>query len=322
MNSGPSTPPLVTFGITCFNAADSIGRAIASAAAQDWPNLEIIIVDDCSTDNSVATIEQAIANLPNARLVKHTTNKGVGGARQTILDNARGEFLAFGDDDDESQPTRISQQVQRVLDYEGEVGVNLIACYASGQRIYPNGHRLVIKAIGTQPIIPHGPEMADRMLFFRTIPGWDYGGTPACSLLARTNTMKAAGGFDMAFRRVEDIDWAIRLALLGGHFIGCTGDLYHQRATTGSDKTAEKNVDAELQLVEKHKSYLQDIGYYTYARLWPRLRFYYFTRNYVGMAGVFVTLLIRYPLPVLRHILRTGPARLRRDAAISRKVTA
>lgn len=313
--------PLITLGITCFNAADSIERAILAAAKQTWPNVEILIVDDCSTDNSAAVISRTIANLPQARLIQHSTNQGVAGARNTLLENAAGEFLAFADDDDESLPTRLTDQFNRIMAYEASAKTKLIACYASGHRVYPNGHHLIIRAIGINPTIPHGEGMADRMLFFRTIPGWDYGGTPACALMARVSTLREAGSFDPAFRRVEDIDWAIRLALKGGHFIGCAGNQYRQFATSSSDKTADKNLAAELQLVDKHKVYLQGIGYYTYARLWPKIRYYYFTKRYAALLVTFTRLLLQYPWPVVKHILQTGPARLRRDIAINKKVT-
>ena len=52
--------PLTTVGITCFNAEGTIERAIGSALAQTWPNLEILIVDDCSTDSSAEIAAQTI----------------------------------------------------------------------------------------------------------------------------------------------------------------------------------------------------------------------------------------------------------------------
>ena len=47
-----SDAPLITIGVTCFDAASTIRRVVLSAVLQDWPNTEIIVVDDCSTDNS------------------------------------------------------------------------------------------------------------------------------------------------------------------------------------------------------------------------------------------------------------------------------
>ena len=62
---------LVTIGITCYNAENTIDRAINSAFAQSWPKIEIIIVDDYSVDGSISIIEQMIAGHMNARLIKH-----------------------------------------------------------------------------------------------------------------------------------------------------------------------------------------------------------------------------------------------------------
>lgn len=94
--------PLITVGLTCFQAADTICQAIQSAVAQDWPNLEIIIVDDCSTDGSAKIVEQAIAGIANARLIRHAVNGGPAAARNSLLAAAKGEFLIFFDDDDKA----------------------------------------------------------------------------------------------------------------------------------------------------------------------------------------------------------------------------
>jgi len=88
--------------------------------------------------------------------------------------------------------------------------------------------------------------------------------------------MIKAGGFDSNFRRVEDIDFAVRLALAGGHFIGSAEPIFIQYATESLDKAPEKNLEAELQLVEKHKDYLQSKNRYIYAKKWPLLRYHHF----------------------------------------------
>jgi len=100
-NRASAREPLITVGIACFNAEDTIARAVESARAQDWPHLEIIVVDDGSSDRSVDTVAKIAAGDARVRLIRHEKNLGPGGTRQTILDQARGEFLAFFDDDDE-----------------------------------------------------------------------------------------------------------------------------------------------------------------------------------------------------------------------------
>ena len=88
---------------------------------------------------------------------------------------------------------------------------------------------------------PNGAGVAEYLLTYRRRPGWFYGsGTPACSLLARRTTFAAVGGFDPALRRVQDGDLAIRLALMGGHFVGTPDVLFIQYSTSAPDKSPER----------------------------------------------------------------------------------
>jgi len=303
---------LVTIGLTCFNAEDTINRAIRSALSQDWTNIEVIIVDDFSFDDSVLAVEQAIAGNPLARLVRHSQNKGPAAARNTLLQEARGEFVAFFDDDDESLPGRITGQVNILLDYEGQSGATLVACYAEGVRHYPNGYVMELPAIGScGGRVPNGPGLADYLLFYRKRPDWFYGsGVPTCALLARVSTFCAVGGFDEELRRVEDVDFSIRLALSGGHFVGTSESLFVQYDTDAVDKSPEKNLEAEQRLVEKNKDYLRSINRYYYALHWPLLRYRHFKHQYWHFTIELLGLLLRYPLAVTKHLWATGPQRL------------
>jgi glycosyltransferase involved in cell wall biosynthesis len=305
------TSSLVTIGITCYNAADTIQRSVNSALAQDWPDTEILVVDDRSQDRSAAVVEKLLAGVPNARLVRHTINTGPAGARNTVFNEAKGEFIAFFDDDDQAFPERVRKQVQHLKAYEREANTTLVACYASGTRCYDNGYRINLAAVGSKGKAPHGPGMAEYLLLYRQRPGWFYGtGTPSCSMLARRSTFEILDGFDPRLRRVEDADFAIRLALKGGHFIGTPQALFIQYATHAVDKGPEQNLEAEQALAVKFRDYLRSIGQYYYALHWPRLRYCHFKKNYKGFLKEFLGLFIRYPLAVPRHFLATGPKRL------------
>jgi len=307
----PDKPqPLITVGITCFNAEDTIARAVTSAFKQNWPQLEIVIVDDCSTDSSREVIESLIKDQPKATLVCHETNQGPAVARNTILAHARGEFVAFIDDDDESLPERVPTQYRRIVDYEKDVGSKMIACYASGYRLYPNGYRLALSAIGSRPIVPWGPAVANYLLFYGKKTGWFYGtGTPTCSLMGRRSIFEAVGGFDTDFKRFEDMDFSVRLALAGTHFIGCPEPLFIQHSTEAIDKSQDKNLESDLLRVEKHKDYLQSVGRYEYARQWPRIRYYHMTGQRVKMLSALFKLFLQHPIHVFRHFMSIGPRR-------------
>jgi glycosyltransferase involved in cell wall biosynthesis len=304
--------PLVTIGITCFNAADTITRAVQSALAQDWPNIEVLIVDDLSRDDSAAKVESAIKGDKRARLIRHERNTGPAGSRNTILSQAKGEFVVFFDDDDMSFPQRVGEQARTIQAYEQKTGAELVACYASGVRSYPNGYQMDINAIGSLGAVPpHGPEVADYLLFNRRRDEWFYGaGTPACALMARRAAFQAVGGFNASLRRVEDADFAIRLALAGGHFIGTSKRLYQQFSTTGADKRPEDNLRAEQRMVENHRAYLESLNRYYYALHWPLLRYWHFKKRYDKFVLEISKLFVRHPWTVTKHLLDTGPKRL------------
>lgn len=303
--------PLVTCAIACFNARTTITRAVESALRQTWPNLEIVVADDASSDDSAALVEALAAKDQRLRLVRRPHNGGPGATRQTLLDAARGTFIVFLDDDDTSQPDRVRIQVDRLRRGETEAGGAPVLCYASGTRIYPNGHVLDLPAIGSRPRIPEGPAVADYLLWGGRRRGLFYGaGTPTCALAARTESLRAAGGFDPAFRRVEDAELAVRFALAGGRFVGCPERLFRQTATVADDKSAHRNYEAELQLVEKYRDYLLSRGRYAFARRWFTLRFHHFRGARLHALGMLLAAGVSAPGEVTRRLLGNIPRRL------------
>ncbi len=305
--------PLITIGITCYNAADTIARAINSAKAQDWPNYEIIIVDDASKDKSVSVVSDLIKDFPKAQLIIHDKNKGPAGARNTLLNNANGEFLVFFDDDDESAPGRLHVQCSKIIEYETNRNETIIVCYASGKRRYNNGFNKELKAVGSHKNYknPCGEDMADRLLFFGGSQEYFYGfGTPTCALMARVGVLKSVGGFDENLHRVEDVDLAVRIALAGGHFIGCPEELFLQHATDAIDKAPIKNLEAEQQLARKYKEYLTKKRRYHYALLWPKVRYHHFMGERGAMALAILHVMRYHPIKVPMQLLNTGLKRL------------
>ena len=102
---------LVTTVIPVFNRARMLREAVQSVLNQSWPNVEVIIVDDGSTDDTAA-VAADIANASHG-LVKVVTqaNTGVGVARQAGANAATGEFVQFLDSDDLLLPDKFSVQI-------------------------------------------------------------------------------------------------------------------------------------------------------------------------------------------------------------------
>lgn len=312
--------PTVTIAITCFNAIQTIERAVKSALLQEWPNLEILIADDRSTDGSADFVASLIADDRRGRLVRRTTNGGAAATRNTLIEAATGDFVVFFDDDDESYPTRVARQVETLRALEASRPGLLAACYAGGERLYPNGYVKPLPAIGSKGPPPHGHAVANYLLFYSRPEGLFFGaGTPTCALMARRSVFQQVGGFDPSLRRVEDVDFAVRLALAGGYFIGTWDRLFRQHATIGADKSAEANRDAEISLARKHKGYLKSIGRYEYAVRWPNLRYLHYKRRYAAFLVEFLRIFARNPLAASRHILQTGPRRLKHERQMRKR---
>ncbi|SCB62337.1 Glycosyl transferase family 2 [Rhizobium aethiopicum] len=310
----------VTIGITCFNARDTIGNAIRSAQSQDWSDLEILVVDDASTDGSPEHVESFIADDPRVRLVRHRKNGGAATARNTIIEAATGDFIVFFDDDDESAANRVMLQVAAIKAFEASNGSRPVACYAAGERIYPNGHLKPLPAIGSAGKTPCGTDVADYLLFYRRRPDYFYGsGTPTCALMARRELFRKLGGFDASLKRVEDVDFAIRLALGGGCFIGTTEKLFVQHSTQGSDKSPDANRSAEVAVAKKHEGYLRSVGRYHYASHWPNLRYHHFKRQYFRFIAQFLLIVAMNPILATSHLLATGPKRLRHERRMNKR---
>lgn len=94
--------PLVSFVVTSYNYEKFISKTLESIKAQTYKNYEIIVVDDCSKDNSCKIIEDFISDNQNLKitLVKHEKNSGQFAAMITGLKAAQGQFISFIDSDD------------------------------------------------------------------------------------------------------------------------------------------------------------------------------------------------------------------------------
>lgn len=102
--------PLVSIIIPTYNRASVIGRSIQSVFSQTYQNLECIVVDDGSTDDTRAAIEQF--QDPRLKFFSHEVNRGVSAARNTGIKKSQGKFVALLDSDDEFLPEKIARSIE------------------------------------------------------------------------------------------------------------------------------------------------------------------------------------------------------------------
>ncbi len=172
--------PLVTIGITCYNDARYVTRCLESVFAQTHDNLEVIVVDDCSTDDSVAHIQKYGDRV---RLIEHVRNSGgYMTGRKEVIAAATGEYVCHLDADDFLQPDFVERHV---------------AAFAADQQLdWVAGNLIIVDAEGKQ---------TDR---------WDYRDFPTDPLnglrrgfLTASVPVPKNGLFSLRFLRENGLDW-------------------------------------------------------------------------------------------------------------------
>ncbi len=125
--------PTVSVVMPAYNASRFIVEAVRSVLDQGYPDWELIIVDDCSTDETFALAQQLASQDGRIRVFQNAANLGPGPTRNTALAAARGRFIAFLDSDDVWHPEKLGKQ----LDFMRETGAFLT--YTAYRKIDENG---------------------------------------------------------------------------------------------------------------------------------------------------------------------------------------
>jgi len=129
--------PLTTIGVLSYNYTMFIDEALDSLLTQTYPNIELIIVDDCSSDNCPEKIENWIKkNNIHCTYIKHKNNKGITKTSNEIVSLATGKYITLFATDDIMLPERIEKQVQILEECSDEYGL----CYANVELIDEDGH--------------------------------------------------------------------------------------------------------------------------------------------------------------------------------------
>jgi glycosyltransferase involved in cell wall biosynthesis len=188
-------PPVKTVSviIPTYNRAHFVGLSIDSALQQTHPPLEVIVVDDGSTDDTAA----ALASYADRIRVFRQPNSGAPSARNLGAANASGDYLAFLDSDDLWYPEKLERQLQR-FDAEPELG--LVHC---GMESFDDatGRVLEVNVDGAEGWV------AEQMLHFDKIVVF-----AGSSLLIPRRVFQEVGGFDVRLPPSEDWDLCYRIA--------------------------------------------------------------------------------------------------------------
>lgn len=119
--------PMISVVMRTYNRAHTVERAITSVLRQDYPALELIVVDDGSTDGTAAAVAR-YASDSRVRLVRHASRRGPAAALNTGLDIMHGEWFTSLDSDDEMTPHALSSMMQVVHDVDASIDAITCNC--------------------------------------------------------------------------------------------------------------------------------------------------------------------------------------------------
>ncbi|MHB1357073.1 MAG: glycosyltransferase family 2 protein [Anaerolineae bacterium] len=186
---------LVSVIITTHNRARLLPRALHSVLDQTYSSLECIIVDDASSDETPDVVRQH----QDSRIsyYRHESNRGASAARNTGILQARGELIAFLDDDDEWLPTKLEKQVALMEASPDQVGVAYCTHYA----VYPgaNSRMEVLK-----------PSTFVGNIYLKLLCGW--GPATGSSALVKREVFQTCGLLDETLQSYTDYDLWLRVS--------------------------------------------------------------------------------------------------------------
>jgi len=234
--------PLVSVLVPCYNYANFVGEALTSVLEQDYPNFELIVVDDGSTDDSASVIERTIeASKPGSRarrvLFVKQENQGVSAALNTALALAEGEFVATFDADDIMPQGRLAVQAAYLSEHPevGCLGGVAIRIDEQGALLPKKDKKREVRRYDF-----------DRALAEALVVGGNIA-------VYRRDAMIAVGGYDPAIR-VQDFQMTLKIAH-EGYFVDILPEIVtlYRKHPDSLSKQYKSEYLYGLQVIEDYK---------------------------------------------------------------------
>ena len=195
----------VSVVIPTHNRAAIVERSLRSVLAQTTPPIEILVVDDASTDGTAARLEGCAHEA--VRVLRLAERVGGGRARNVGIEAARGDWVAFLDSDDEWRPTKLERQLAR-LDAPDGAGLDVVYC-RKVMHDHLGGRELLVATA-----------LCEGDVLLPLLSGWEIS---TSQVMVTRAALGQVGGFDPTLPGSQDYDLWLRLAA-GGHRFGGVPD--------------------------------------------------------------------------------------------------
>jgi glycosyltransferase involved in cell wall biosynthesis len=229
--------PLVSFVVPAYNVEQYVEEAVRSALDQTYPNVEVIIVDDGSTDRTAGIAADMAAADPRVRVFQQP-NLYAAHARNRGITEARGAFIHFLDADEIVLPEKVATSYA-LFAADPDVGV-----------VY--GHGIPVEADGITPLPYDFVPLPSGDVFCEWITGTMANGTHGVtsSFMVRRDLFETVGTFDVTIRGTEDWDLWVRLAAVTKYAALDRPLVRYRRLPEGVHKNRIQMARGRLQVVQ------------------------------------------------------------------------
>ncbi len=236
----------VSIIIPTFNRKEHLIKAIESVFRQTYRNWELIVVDDCSTDDSFPFVQKYFEG-KKIRFLQTPKNGGQGAARNFGIEHSMAEYIAFLDSDDEWEPLKLEKQVQ--LFNANDENLGLVYCggtFTEGNfksNIHPDLKGYIEKEL------------------FLNLKGL---GSSNSGIMIRRIVFEKVGGYDVSFKSQMDLDFFVRIArnykvdYIEGSYSIISVSLQNNRISDNPVSVMQ----GEIQFLQKHESRMRELGVY------------------------------------------------------------
>lgn len=217
--------PTVSVVVPTYNRADALPRTIDSVLDQTLEDFELLVVDDASEDHTESVVTGY--DDPRVTYLAHETNQGGSAARNTGIEHAEGEYVAFLDSDDEWLPRKLERQVWTLRTRSDE----WVAAYC-GVELAGDRHPLYegLASVISRKKHTEGDEGGSELI--GDVLADELHTSAGSTLLVRTEVARAIDGFDESFDRFQDPEFLIRVLRRGK--LAYVDDQLVRRYATGS----------------------------------------------------------------------------------------
>ncbi len=234
--NAPASLPLISVYMPTFNRWEMAIRAIDSVLAQDYPNFELLVVDDASSDDTWPSLTNKYINDDRVRFFRQPEGKGACAARNLAISEAKGDFVTGIDDDDEFLPHRLSSLYRAYDPQYSCVCAGYIWDYGSVQKTL----------FATDEVVT-----LTRLLDLHTLSN---------QALVQRERMLQLQGFDENLAAFQDYDMWVRVVAAFGPALRISDASYKVNVghELGRITNSPKRLDAHKQFVAKHRPLMNE----------------------------------------------------------------